>query len=184
MKVLILNGSPKNNGATMYMVNKLVSKLEGDVEVISVYDLEIKPCIDCKYCYKNSMTCSINDDMTKIYKKIIDCDSIVVASPMYFGSFPGPMKNLIDRCQVFWSKKNIHKEQNDRLKKGAVLLNAGSKWEGMFDPMISMMRFFFNSIGAKLSDSICVNEVDKRLIEDNEDLDIKINELADLLNRT
>lgn len=182
MKTLIINASPETNGNTAYMVNKLTSKLTGDIETISVYNKEIKPCIDCKYCYNNTGACSINDDMTEIYNKIRDCDILIIASPMYFGSFPGPMKNFIDRCQMFWSEKNIQKKQNENYKKGIVLLTAGSKWKDMFVPMIDIARYFFNSIGAELFDSICVNETDKISIETDIQLGIRINELVNRLN--
>ena len=53
MKTLTLNGSPHKDGDTAYIVSKIKEKLEGEIEEIYLYDENIKPCTDCKYCWKH-----------------------------------------------------------------------------------------------------------------------------------
>ncbi len=67
MKVLILNGSPRTNGDTNYIINKLKDKFPKDTqfEEINAFKDNIKPCADCRYCWNNK-GCSIKDKMNEI----------------------------------------------------------------------------------------------------------------------
>ena len=62
MKTLILNGSPRANGDTASLVEKLAYALEGDSRIVNAYRCNISPCIDCRYCWEND-GCRICDDM-------------------------------------------------------------------------------------------------------------------------
>ncbi|MFW6312128.1 MAG: flavodoxin family protein, partial [Nanoarchaeota archaeon] len=84
------------------MLDFFIEELSGDIEVINAYEENISPCIDCRYCWKNR-GCSIKDNMQDIYNKIDEADNIIIASPVYFHTVPGPLKIIIDRCQVYWA---------------------------------------------------------------------------------
>ena len=81
MKTLILNGSPRKNGDTVSLINKLTEQLRGEYKIVDAYYANISPCIDCRYCW-SSDGCSVDDEMTEIYDYIIDCDNVVIASPI------------------------------------------------------------------------------------------------------
>lgn len=83
MKTLIFNGSPRKNGDTMTLVNEFIKYLDGEYKIIDAYDSNIKPCIDCRYCWENKGCCQ-NDEMQKVYDYIQECDNILIASPIYF----------------------------------------------------------------------------------------------------
>lgn len=68
MKVLVLFSSPNKNGNTFKLLERFLEGLNQKVDFIDVYRKNIRPCIDCKMCYKIEK-CSIKDDMTEIYKK-------------------------------------------------------------------------------------------------------------------
>jgi multimeric flavodoxin WrbA len=88
-KMLILNGSPHSNGDTAYIIEKLKERINNKIEIceLNAYKSNIKPCIDCRYCWKNE-GCSINDDMKIIWDD--DYDIIVVASPVYMYNVTPP----------------------------------------------------------------------------------------------
>ena len=50
MKVLILNGSPRLNGDTVYILEKMKSKFPGNTEfsTLNTYEENIQPCNDCR----------------------------------------------------------------------------------------------------------------------------------------
>lgn len=48
MKTLILNGSPRKEGDTVNLINKVIENLNGEYKIINAYDCEIHPCIDCR----------------------------------------------------------------------------------------------------------------------------------------
>jgi len=52
MKTLIINGSPRKKGDTASLINILKQELTGDIVEISAYRNNIKPCNDCRSCWK------------------------------------------------------------------------------------------------------------------------------------
>jgi multimeric flavodoxin WrbA len=41
--------------------------------------------------------------MQEIYDKIREAENLLFVTPVYFFGLPGPLKNLVDRSQVFWN---------------------------------------------------------------------------------
>ena len=122
MKTLILNGSPRKNGDTAALLAAL--RLSGEVELLDAFHTEVSPCLDCRYC-RTHAGCSIKDGMEDIYRKIEESDNIILASPVWFGSLPGPLLTLVSRAQTLFSGWFFRKEQKKRGKKGAVILVGG-----------------------------------------------------------
>lgn len=122
MKILILNGSPHKDGNTAYMVSKIKEKMDGEIEEIYLYDENIKPCIDCKYCWKHE-GCSIKDNMEKLYKD--DYDILILASPVYMYNVTPPMFNMVTRLNWIWSNRYFLKKEIIFKKKRAILVLSG-----------------------------------------------------------
>lgn len=99
-KVLVLNSSPRKKGVTAELAAALTEILEQkDMEVHTehVYDLKVKPCLGCLQC-RPDRTCILpEDDAPRIARLIDGSDTLVLASPTYWGNIPGPLKTLIDR---------------------------------------------------------------------------------------
>ena len=86
MKVLILNGSPKDNGNTAIALREMISIFDAegiDVEYVHVGNLEIRGCLACLKCYKQGK-CVIDDIVNEIAEKFKECDGLVVGSPVYY----------------------------------------------------------------------------------------------------
>ncbi len=67
--------------------------------MIWLYDKHIEPCIACRNC-QNDWTilgCSYSDDMQEIFCRILTCDVMVLATPIYSWYCTPPMKVLLDR---------------------------------------------------------------------------------------
>ena len=125
MKTLIFNGSPRKNGDTVSLINKLVKQLNGEYKIVNTYDCKINPCIDCRFCWKNE-GCCIDDEMQKIYKYIQECDNILIASPVYFSELTGTLLNVGSRLQTYFCGKFFRKEiLIKKPKKGAVIVVGG-----------------------------------------------------------
>ena len=100
MKTLIFNGSPRPQGDTASLINNLTPYLDGEVRILDAYRCDISPCIDCRYCWKNS-GCSIKDGMQDIY-------------------------DVGSRLQTYFCGKYFRKDEIDiKPKKGAVILVGG-----------------------------------------------------------
>ena len=71
------------------------------VEKIRVADKNIGYCRACYGC-KSTGICVIKDDMAEVLQKMIDCDVLVLASPVYFYSINANLKAVIDRSVARW----------------------------------------------------------------------------------
>ncbi|MEG6584799.1 flavodoxin family protein [Dendrosporobacter sp. 1207_IL3150] len=105
MKVLAFVGSPRGNGNTARMVDavcKGAAAVGHDIETINVTRLNIHDCTACCACKVGKVEyCALNDDMQKLYPKIIEADCIVVGTPVYMGQMSGQLKNFFDRWYTF-----------------------------------------------------------------------------------
>ena len=125
MKTLILNGSPRINGDTMSLINRITEKISGEYRFVNAYSCGISPCIDCRYCRKNN-GCAINDEMQDIYNYIQECDNILIASPLYFSELTGKLLDVGSRLQTYFSARFFRNEEPiAKSKKGAVILVGG-----------------------------------------------------------
>lgn len=100
MKIVIINGSPRKNGATALLLNKmsehLVSYADVEITYIHISDYALMPCSGCMSCYHRSICC-LNDKVEDINKKISEADGLIIGSPTYSSSMPGSLKTFIDR---------------------------------------------------------------------------------------
>ncbi|MDK2893143.1 flavodoxin family protein [Methanohalophilus sp.] len=124
MKVLGISGSPKSGGNTENMIEealKIAQERGFETDHVYISENNIKPCTACGRCYDND-ECSIKDDMTDVYDKLVEANAIIVASPVYFGSPTAQLKALLDRSV-------LHRRHNFRLanKIGAAMAVGGSR---------------------------------------------------------
>lgn len=105
-KVLILSGSPRKNGNSDLLCNEFMKgALEAghEVEKIRVQEKKIGYCMACYACREHGI-CAIKDDMAELLQKMIDCDVMVLSSPVYFYSIDAQLKAVIDRSVARWTE--------------------------------------------------------------------------------
>ncbi len=141
-KILILNGSPRKNGNTYNLALSFAKGAEknNDVEIISIRDYNINPCVGCNRCFENDgNACVQNDDMNLIYEKMKEADIVVIASPVYFYGISAQLKALVDRFHT--PMRNSFKT-----KKLGLLLVGAAKIPELFDSIITqyelVLKFF------------------------------------------
>lgn len=122
MKTLILKGSPRKAGDTAALLQAL--QLPGEVAEIDCFEAKISPCVDCRYC-RSHEGCCIRDEMQAVYKRIEESDCILIASPIWFGTLPGPLLSVASRLQCYFSAGFFRKAPKLGGKKGAVILVGG-----------------------------------------------------------
>lgn len=105
-KVLILSGSPRKSGNSDLLCDAFLkgAKEAGhNVEKIRVQEKKVGYCMACYAC-RNTGICAIQDDMADILQKMIDCDVLVLSSPVYFYSIDAQLKAVIDRSVARWTE--------------------------------------------------------------------------------
>lgn len=104
MKVLIINGSPHENGTTKRALDEVASVLndEGiETEIVTVGNKKVSGCVACGACAKLGK-CVTDDIVNVIIEKLKAADGFIVGSPVYYASMNGTLKSLLDR--VFFGK--------------------------------------------------------------------------------
>ncbi|PWM71697.1 MAG: flavodoxin family protein [Bacillota bacterium] len=109
MKVLMINGSPHENGCTKRALKEVAAALK-DEGVDSVF-LDVGAgnrvkhgCLACGGC-SVSHRCVIDDSVNDAIDIMKDCDGVVIGSPVYFASANGTMISFLDR--LFCANRSI-----------------------------------------------------------------------------
>ncbi len=103
LKVLMLNGSPRENGniALAFQEMEQVFRENGvAVENILLGKKDIRGCIACETCRKTHK-CVFNDVVNDLAVKFEAADGLVVGSPVYYGSANGTIMSALQR--LFYS---------------------------------------------------------------------------------
>ncbi|MBR3725501.1 MAG: NAD(P)H-dependent oxidoreductase [Bacteroidales bacterium] len=100
MKVLLINGSPRQNGNTHLALTEAAKQLEKNgiaTELMQIGHSAIHGCIACNYC-SNTGRCVFNDDLcNRAIDLMSQCDALIVGSPTYYGQPNGTVLSLIQR---------------------------------------------------------------------------------------
>ena len=105
MKVLLVNGSPHNEGNTRLALEEVAKALNEDgIETIFV-NIGTKPvqgCIACYKCYETGV-CVFNQGVYAEIREILEqgIDGFVFGSPTYYAGTNGSLCSLMDR--LFYS---------------------------------------------------------------------------------
>ena len=105
MKVLLICGSPRENGNTFLALSEVAKTLNAEgveAQIVSIGKKAVQGCIACGMCSRLGK-CTFNDDLYyQIWRAVKDgIDGIVIGSPVYYGGPNGSLCALLDR--VFYS---------------------------------------------------------------------------------
>ena len=165
-KILILTGSPRRNGNTDRLAQSFAKGAEesNQVEIVSVCDYKVNPCIGCNSCFSRERNrCFQNDDMTAIYEKLSQADILIIASPVYFYGISSQLKAIIDRLHT-----PIRNSFNIK-KLGLILVGAATLPE-LFDAIITQYKLVLNFFKLEDAGSVLVRGAKEKGEVSEEDL--------------
>ena len=99
MKVVAIGGSPRVNGNSNYLIDRVLEELSSrgiETEKILLNQYKIGPCQAHDNCH-DIKKCLQQDDAPWILEKYSQADGVVIASPVYFGSISAQVKTFFDR---------------------------------------------------------------------------------------
>lgn len=103
-KIVIITGSPRK-GATEGMTDAFQAAAEARGCEVARFDaakLKVGGCRNCNACGKVAgRTCVFDDDFTKIANAVLAADGLVLATPLYWYSWPWQIKAALDRFYSF-----------------------------------------------------------------------------------
>lgn len=187
-KVLAIMGSPRKNKNTDTLLDYLLEGIqELDYEITKVYlrDIEVRGCTGCDHCGQTA-GCVFNDGMNTLYDGFDNSDIVIFAAPIYFNSINGMSKNIVDRCQRYWSLKYIlgqnYKRGEDR--KGIFLSVGGAPYTNdQFIATTPIMDFFFKAINVDYLGNYVVSNTDNQPIKDKKSIRNELNEIGRNIDR-
>ena len=99
MKVVLINGSPKENGCTFTALSEIAKTLNSEGIETEIYNIgkdQIAHCKDCRACAKLNR-CVINDKVNDFLAHAKDFDGFIIGSPVHYASASGGITAFLDR---------------------------------------------------------------------------------------
>ncbi|MDV4341947.1 flavodoxin family protein [Methanoculleus sp. YWC-01] len=169
--VLAFATSPRRHGNSETLLDWVLAAMEEEgaaVEKIVVAEADIRPCRGCNLCEALNR-CVQRDYMDYVHDRIVAADCIILASPIYCMGLAAQAKALVDRAQVFRSRKYVLRlpvvpPERKGKRMGIFLSTAGQNWDYVFDAAIPSVKCFFHvvDIGNKDLRYLMVNGVDEK----------------------
>jgi multimeric flavodoxin WrbA len=106
-KLLAFCASPRRGGNTDLLIDEAIrgAKDSGvkDIEKFNLHYMKLGFCIGCRKCKDPDHTgfCTVKDDMTDIYPKIVASDIIIIGFPIYTGRESAQLSTFLDRWDCF-----------------------------------------------------------------------------------
>ena len=164
--ILALYGSPRKHGNTSMLLEQAVKgAAEGGaaVEKIFLRDLSISPCMEIYAC-RETGRCAIRDDFDFLQDKLMSCDALMLASPIFFYTVSAHTKIFMDRCQAFWSKKYLIDKAPFGLRaptRKALFVSVGAtRGNKLFEGVLLTVKYFLDTLDMELWQSLLYRGLD------------------------
>ena len=172
IKILAFAGSPRRHGNSETLLDWVLAAMSEDqdtrIEKVALTDADINPCRGCNAC-ETLNRCVQRDGMDIYHDKIIEADCIVLSSPIFCMGLAAQVKALVDRAQVFRSRKYVLRlpvvpPERKGKRLGVFLSTAGQKWDNVFDAAIPSVKCFYHVIDIRDADIsyLMINGVDEK----------------------
>lgn len=102
MKIIIINGSPREDGSTGQILSTIKAYLiemdsNIEIEYISLGKIDMVFCSGCHACYKTGQCYIKEDGIENLSQMINECDGVIFGSPTYASNVSAQFKVLTDR---------------------------------------------------------------------------------------
>ena len=157
IKVLAFATGPRRHGNSETLLDWVLASMGEEpgveIEKFALSDIRVNPCRGCNAC-ETLNRCVQRDDMDMLHDRIVGADCIVFATPIYCMGICSQGKALVDRAQVFRSRKYVLKlpvvpPERKGKRLGIFIAAAGQKMDYVFDGAIMSVKCFFHVIEVK-----------------------------------
>jgi multimeric flavodoxin WrbA len=103
MKAIVINASPRKNWNTAELIKSAKKGAESagaETEYFDLYDLSFRGCMSCLACKRKGnepCRCYWNDDLPPLIEKILNANTLLIGSPIYFGEPTAQFRALLER---------------------------------------------------------------------------------------
>lgn len=139
-KVLLINGSPNQNGntaAALKIVEDVLNKEDLQTVWFHIGNKPVRGCMGCGRC-ERTHRCVFDDDVcNKLIEMILAADAMIVGTPVYFAGPNGALCSLLDR--VFYATANF-----GQMLKGKPVSAIATCWRAGATPSIDRLNKYFS----------------------------------------
>ena len=150
--VLVLMSAGTRFGNTDRLTDAYIKGLvEKGHSVTKVYlgSMRIEGCRGCGLCQRHAHKCAIRDDMQDLYPLFAECDTVVMASPLYFWTITSKLKAFIERLYA------ISTDDKYPSKDTVLLMTAGDDNDTTFEQPIRYFRLISQVLGGNEKGVYC-----------------------------
>lgn len=100
MKVILVNGSPREKGCTYTALSEVAKTLNENGIETEIFHIGTEPvagCIACGVC-RDSGECIYTDCVSGFLEKAKNADGFVFGSPVYYSNMSGQLSSFMDRA--------------------------------------------------------------------------------------
>ena len=150
--ILGINGSPRKDGNTDFLLKTALEEASSEAGIVTdtIYlrEHKINPCLGCFACCNepaagSDKPCMIRDGMDTIYPKLKECDALIIASPVYFGSMTAQTKAFMDRTEGLLRYGSSSYQNALRNKIGAAIAVGGNRNGGQEFTIQAIHYYYF-----------------------------------------
>ena len=142
--ILVLMSSRTRHGNTDQLTDAYIRGVkEQGHSITKVYlgSMRLEGCRGCGVCQRNFHRCVIQDGMQELYPLFAECDTLVMASPLYFWTITARLKSFIERLYA------ISTEDKYPSKDLVLLMTSGDDRETTFEHPLRYYKLISDVFG-------------------------------------
>jgi multimeric flavodoxin WrbA len=169
MRILFLNGSPRRNGNTNHLIDRIIEGMDTTVfEAVKehIADYNINFCLGCGTC-KTRHRCVQDDDYPALYRQLCAADIICIATPSYWGYVTGHLKVFFDRTTPYCNT-NDGGTAFPRGKYGVGISIRAGKSEAESMDILAAIRHYFSHLEVEALEDFHLEQINNQIdIDEN-----------------
>lgn len=142
--VLVIMSAGTRHGNTDRLTDAYIKGLvERGHSVTKVYlgSMRIEGCRGCGLCQRRAHKCAVRDGMQDIYPLFAECDTLIMASPLYFWTITARLKAFIERLYA------ISVDDTYPSKDTVLLMTAGDDKDTTFEQPLRYFKLISQVLG-------------------------------------
>lgn len=166
MSIAVINGGSREKGNTRILTEYAIKGLKA--ETINLDEYKIKPIEDGRHAPEGFH--DVNDDYKELINRVMKHNCLIFATPIYWYSMTGTMKNFIDRWSQTMREPEYHNfRERMALKKAFVIAVGGDSPRIKGLPLIQQFKHIFDFVQLSFEDFI-IGQANKPGDIENDDL--------------
>ncbi|WP_028402980.1 flavodoxin family protein [Ectobacillus panaciterrae] len=145
--MLVIHGSSRAGGNTEQLAHLMAEGIEA--EHIYLRDKTIVPIIDKRHDPEGFT--AVEDDYDGIAKEMLNHDTIIFATPLYWYGMSGHMKNFVDRWSQSLRDQQLRFAERMKDKKCYVIIVGGDNPKLKALPLVAQFQYIFDFMKASFA---------------------------------